>query len=475
MSEPSTEQPSGRRTSSGQSRRVDVLVALALVLVAIVALGLAVIGDETDELAGPRGPRIDPLSATTVVCPGGFGARSTVRVARTPGAEGGEVSVRQAAPDAASLGEEAPLEVGASSSVAVPGSAGPTVLEASGAAAPGLVAGRGDAAAVPECRAPAFDEWFVDVGASARYATVLELVNPDAGVAVVDLALQGRTGPIEEPALRGIQVPARGVKRIDLAKQAPRAQVFAAHLTVVRGRVAVTARNSVDSLGTAQATSDFLPAQSEPTTDNLILGLPPKPSGAALLLANPGEDEVRATIRFVTKDAVFTPSGLAEVAVPPGSLGVVSLHELLAEKASDGVVGLSIESTGELAASARVIHKTDLLLLGSGIPVREPTTTVVPPGAKTLVLGGAQRAGVVHVRSYDAGGKELGDVNVEIRPDQAASVTLPGRAERIEVEPRNTRIAGVVRVTGTGSQRGSAAVRLRPGDLTARVPAVAPE
>ena len=473
MSEPK-EQQSRRRSAAG-GRRVDLLVGIALALVAIVALGLAAIGNESDRLAGPQGPRTESLTASTVVCPGATVGSSSVRVTRVPGSADGELDVRTPAPTATTLGGGKAVDVVAPRTVDLPGSVGATVIEGRGAAAPGVIAGRGEGAAVPECRAPGFDEWLVDLGASARYSSTLELVNPDAGIAVVDLALHGGSGPINEPSLRGIQVPPNGIKRVELAKVAPRAAIFSARMTVVRGRVAVAARNTIDSLGVSRVTSDFLPAQATAGADNLLLGLPAKPTGAALLLVNPGEDEVRATIKFVTGDATFVPSGVPDVAVPPGSLRVVSLQEALSTDTAKGVVGLQIASTGPVAASARVTNGGDLILLGSDVAVREPTAAILGPGVKTLLLGGAQRAGVVHVRTYDAAGKELADESVEIAPDRAPSLALPAGTTVVEVEPRNTVVNGVVRVVARRGERGTSVIRLRPAETRTRVPAVGPK
>jgi len=451
---------------------VDVLVALALVLPTVVALCLGAIGDERSPSAGPQPPTTAELTSATVVCPAGLRPTSGVRAGRTPDVPGGPLEVLSAAPTGGALADAAPVTADGDGTVALPDSAGPVVLDGRGRAAPGIVAGRDDPLAVPECRAPAYDEWLVGVGASARYASTLELVNPDEGEAVVDVALYGEQGPIEEPALRGIQVPGRSVQRIDLATAAPRREITAAHLTVTRGRVSATVRTTRDQLGAARATTDYLPAQARPETDNLLLGVPADVRAATLYVANPGDDEVRAQVRLVTAEATFTPTDAPEVSVPPHSLQAVDLGPLLTGENAAGVVGVLVESADPLVASARLVARRDLALLAPVASFRTATGTVLPAGEKSLLLGDADRTGVVHVTSYAADGSPLGDDRVEVAPDRAATLPLPADAVAVTVDPRNTRIAGIVSLPAGGGEPGLATLRLRPAQTHARIPVV---
>ncbi|WP_408896330.1 DUF5719 family protein [Nocardioides sp. R1-1] len=465
----------GRRASVVRRRRVDILVALAIVLPAVVALCVGAIGGQESPVAGPRPPATAELTSATVVCPGGTTADGAIRVGRTPGVAGGPLSVLTAAPGDAALDPAPPLTAASGSTAVVPGSAGPVVLDGEDAAAPGITAGRDDPLAAPECRPPSYDEWLVGLGATARYATTLEIVNPDEGEAVVDLALQDEGGPVEEPALRGIQVPGHGVQRIDLAASAPRREITAAHVTVTRGRVTVTARTTRDQLGAGRATTDFLPAQPDPATENLILGLPAGAGNPTLVVANPGDDEVRAEVRLVTAESTFTPTGAPDVAVPPHALREVDLGALLAGESAAGVVGVVVESADPVVASVRLVSRKDLVLLAPAVAVREPTAAVLPPGEKSLLLGDALRTGVVHVTSYDADGAVLREDKAEVAPDRASALALPPEAVLVAVEPRNTRIAGVVSMPAGGPQPGLATLRLRPAETRSRIPVVAPD
>lgn len=483
MTEPGTtpKTGSGRRASVSRARRVDLLVGLAILAPTVVALSVGVVGGEDNPLAGPQAPTTSALTSATMVCPGGLtGDDGPVRVTRTPEVPGGELAVATAPAARGASGTSTTkagkaITVDQGSSVVVPSSTGPTVLDGRGAAAPGIAAGRDGELAVPECRGPSYDEWLVGVGASARYATTIELVNPDDGDAVVDLALHDATGPVEEPALRGIEVPPHGVKRIDLATAAPRAEAAAAHLTVVRGRVTATARNTWDPLGRGRVSTDFLPADTDPASSSLILGVPGKPAQPTLQLANPGEDEVRVSVRFVTEQAAFTPTGAPEISVPPQAMETVDLTTLFKGAAAEGVVGIEVEASGPVASSFMALSGDDLVLLAPAPALKEPAAAVVPSGRKTVVLGGAERTAVVDVVSYDGSGKEIRSDKVEIGIDRGATLTLPDQAASISVVARTTPIRAVV-VAATGGKRpGLATLRLRPGELRAEIPVVNPD
>ncbi len=472
---------SGRRAAVSRARRVDLLVGLAIAAPTVVVLSVGLVGGEDNPLAGPQPPTTSALTSATMVCPGGLtGADGPVRVTRTPDVPGGELAVATAPAARGASGSSTTkpgraITVDQGSTVEVPSSTGPTVLDGRGAAAPGIAAGRDDELAVPECRGPSYDEWLVGVGASARYATTIELVNPDDGDAVVDLALHDGAGPVEEPALRGIEVPPHGVKRIDLATAAPRAEATAAHLTVIRGRVTATARTTWDPLGRGRVSTDFLPADPGPAATSLILGIPDEPVQPTLQLANPGEDEVRVSVRFVTEQSSFTPTGVPEVSVAPQAMETVDLAPLFKGATAEGVVGIEVEASGPVASSFMALSGEDLVLLAPAPELRDPAAAVLPSGSRTLVLGGAERTGVVQVVSYDAAGQQVRTDRVEVGPDRGATLALPRQAASISVVARTTPIQAAVLAATSGRQPGLATLRVRPAELRAEIPAVRPD
>lgn len=467
--------PPGRRGLAG--RRVDALVVLALVLPA--ATGAAFAVNRADDPAPPAAapPTSARLTDASLVCAAGSSrAAGPVQLSRVPDVDGGEVVVRVSPKRAgakAALRErgERSVRPGRLTSVAA---AGDVAVTGRGTGAPGLVAGRtGPARAVAECRPPTYDEWYVGIGAAARQSSTIELANPDEGPAIVEIAVYGRYGPepLDVPDLRGIRVPGRQVVRLDLSAKTPRRGTLAAHVLVVRGRVTTTVRHTFDPLGRDLPRVDFLPAQALPSTSNLLLGVPARTDGV-IHLFNPGEDETRATVRVVSDSAVFTPAGLDEVAVPAGSVRQVSLSKVLTRKAAEGAVGLEVVSPEPLVASVRVLGD-DLGLIGPSVAfdAGERVSAVVPAGPKALVLGGAERTGTVRVTAYDDRGKRLLDgKRVGVGADRGRRVRLPEAAALLVVEARNTAVAGTVVLTGDRL----GALRLRPAQVDADVPAVRP-
>ncbi len=452
---------------------VDALVVLGILLPTAVAGAFAAIDGTDPQPYPPASPSAARLTNASVVCPAAASSTAgDVVLSRVPQMKGGDVEVRVAQGDALRLTERDRVAVESGGLTAV-ATAGDVVVTGKDAAAPGLVAGRtGPARAAAECRPPTFDEWYVGIGAGAKESSTIELANPDGGPAVVEIDLYGRSDLIPVQELHGIQVPGHQVLRLNVSEVIPRRGTLAAHLTVVRGRVATTVRHTFDPLGRATSRIDFLPAQAVPATDNLLLGVPPDASGEVFLF-NPGEDEARATIRVVSDKTVFTPAGLDDVVIPPRAVRQVALARVLTKAAADGALGLEVVSAQPLVASVRLLGD-DLGLVAPSTTVdqNQPVTSVVPEGPKSLVLAGAIRAGVVRVTAVDADGRVLLDEEpVEVGADRGHELKLPAGAVLVTVEAKNTPIAGTVMLTGDRIGE----LRLRPAELNAEIPVVRPE
>ncbi|TIC87911.1 hypothetical protein E8D34_06325 [Nocardioides sp. GY 10113] len=461
--------PTGRRAGGG-GRRIDLLVGLAVALPAVVLASVAVIGAEADPVPSVRPPAGSELTDSTLVCPPPVAAGDAeVLALRVPEVAGGEVTVRSGRTE---LRRESTIEVPDQAPVEVPRASGVVTLEAQGEAAPGLVAGRREPSVAAPCRAPAYDEWFLGLGATARNGSVLTLVNPDDSNAVVDVTLIGPSGPIEEDAGRGVTIQGHQVLRVDLAAEAPRRIDVAAHLSVSRGRVSMTVEHSWDPLGAGQPSTDTLPAQPRASAENLLLGVAPGGVQKYLYVANPGDDEVRATVRVMTAEAVFTPSDSDDVVVPPQSQVRVPLRSLVSEKAEEGMIGLVVEGSGPLLSTVRSLVRGDLAAVGGAELLRAPAAVVVPEGDARLVLGGARRPGVVQVRAYDSRGTVLGeDARVEVAADRGATLDLPEGTAALTLVSGSTPVAASLVVTSNG---GTAVVPVRPSGVRADVPSVAP-
>jgi hypothetical protein len=451
-------------------RRFGPDVVLAVVLPVVAALTLLLLQPDRVE---PRGehPVATPLTSASVVCPNALPGTGTDQLG---------VSILGADPEAKVEGDlqvglgpsAAPLGVRTRRVSTAPPGLGPTVVTGSGDLAPGLVAGRSQTAplAAIDCAPPVADQWFTGVGADATHDSVVELVNPNAGQAIADITVRSPQGVLDVAALHGVPVPGNSSVQLDLGQIAPNRAELSLEVHTSRGRLAVHVADSYDELGSGATGQDWLPAQAEPATANLLLGLTGGAGERTLVLANPGASEVRATISVVTPASTFAPTDVEPVRVAPDSTAAVSLDAVLAKAAKDGAIGLLVESNGPVTTSLRQFAGADLSLLTAAPAVDETTAVVVPAGPKHLLLAGADAAGGATVTSYSARGKQLDQQVVELGPGAGADLTLPDEAAMVTVTPQGTAVRAAVLLSGTGT----AVVPLRELVLTGLVPDVRP-
>jgi hypothetical protein len=446
----------------------DVLLAILLPVVAVLALLL--LHPDRGEPHGAA-PVETQLTSASVVCPNALPGTGSDQLG---------VSILGADPEAKVRGD---VQVGLGSSAAplpvrtrrvstAPQGLGPTVVTGADDLAPGLVAGRSQSVplAAIDCAPPVAEHWFTGVGADATHDSVIELVNPNAGQAIADITVRSPNGVLEVSALHGVSVPGNSSLQLDLGQIVPNRAELSLEVHTSRGRLAVHVVDSYDELGSGATGQDWLPAQAEPATTNLLLGLTKGAGERTLVLANPGADEVRATITVVTPTSTFAPTGVEPVRVAPDSTEAVSLDDVLAQAAKDGAIGLLVESDGPVTSALRQFAGGDLSLLTAPPAVAEPTAVVVPAGPKHLLLAGAEAAGGATVTSYSARGKPLDQQEVELVPDAGADLTLPDDAVLVTVTPQGTSVRAAVLLSGTGT----AVVPLRELVLTGLVPDVRP-
>lgn len=449
-------------------RRFGADVLLALVLPVACALSLLLLHPDRGQRTGEP-PVEAPLTAASVVCPGALpGSGTDLLGVSTLGADPatkvkGDVQV--------GLGQTVgPLRVRTHRVSTAPPGAGPAVVTGTDDLAPGLVAGRSQTAplAVVDCAPPVADEWFTAAGADATHDSTIELVNPNAGPAIADITVRSPAGVLDVPALRGVSVPGNTSQLLDLGRIAPRRGELSLEVHTSRGRLAVHVVDSYDELGSGIRAKDWLPAQAAPATSNLLLGLATGRGERTLVLANPGADEVRATVKVVTPTSVFAPAGVEPVRVAPDSTETVSLDDVLQQAAKDGAIGLLVESTGPVTATLRQVASDDLSLLVPEPPISSTTAVVVPAGQKRLLLAGPDAVGVATVTAYAANGKQLATQRVELAPDTGADVALPDETALVVLTPERTTVRAAVLIEGTGT----AVVPLRELVLTGLVPDV---
>jgi hypothetical protein len=300
-------------------------------------------------------------------------------------------------------------------------------------------------------------QWFAGVGAGPGHDSVIELVNPDAGRADVDITLYGDRA-FSRRKLRGITIPAHRTVRLDLGRIAPRRSLLSAQVNVTRGRLAVHVLDSRTDLVTHKTVREWLPSQLVPSEDNQLLGLPLGRGSRRLQLANPGDDVVRAEVKVITRDTSFAPAGLGPVTIQPGATTSVSLTQVLARTLGDGAVGIEVVADAPVVASVLTRLATDEAVTVPDSDIRAEAATLLPvaPGGKpahvdaTLYIS-ADAAGAATVTASDASGKQLLDKRLGQQQGQTVAVSLPSGTAFLRVVPEGTAIRAAVVLSGDGA------------------------
>jgi hypothetical protein len=439
-------QPAPGARSSSRRIRLDALAALAVVLPLLTAGALLLVRPDAPSTA-VQPPTRTALTSATVACPTAQPAGGDALVATAQEGASGRVQVRSGS-STTSLA----LRSGRPSAVR---GAGPLAVTGQDELAPGLLGGRFSASrqglAGSSCPAPSADQWFTGVGADPRHSSVLELVNPDAGRAVADVTVLGPTGPVDVARLRGVAVLGHSSVRLDLAALAPRRGDLALHVVTSRGRLSGTVLDSVDELGAGRSSQDWLPAQAAPGTDSLLLGLAPGTGSRTLVVANPGESEVRVQLKVVSPRSSYVPAGTEPFSVPAGSTVGIPVEAPLRSAPRGGALGLELAASGPVTATVRSFVDGDLSAAVPAGRFAEPTATVLPGARAQLLLSGARRSGRAAVTGWSATGRRVLGTHVTVTPGRGTALGVPARVRLLTVDPGRTSMSGAVLVTGRGA------------------------
>jgi hypothetical protein len=438
-------------------------LTVAAVVVPVLALAAALLVSTEQESGQRVAPEETPLTRATLVCPPGG---DEVDLASVSGV-GGNLDVRAG-------DDRADVEVAPDRTTSLELGRRAAIITGRDDLAPGLVASRYQRPwESMDCRAPVVDQWFTGVGAGAKHQSLLQLVNPDGGRAVVDIEVFGRRGPVSAPALRGLAITGGETRRFDLAEVIPRRDDLALHVTTLRGRISASVLDNFQELGRGPGGRDGLASQDQPSVSNLLLGLPQGRGQRTLIIANPGDDEGRATVRLVTADSVFTPAAAEDVRLPPQSVVRVGLAPLL--KGARGndqsrPLGVQVDSSVEATVGLVMFVRGDLVHSVPTPPVGVASTVALPKADKELVLGGASSQGVATVTVWDRKGDQLSSERIEVARDRGYRMSLPGKARLLTLTPEKTGLEGVVLLSGDGATL----VGIREPVLTGLEPFVEP-
>ncbi|HVE63941.1 MAG TPA: DUF5719 family protein [Mycobacteriales bacterium] len=315
-----------------------------LAVTALVGAGLAA-AEVTAPSAVPTPPRTfqrAQVVGSLAVCPELLQAGSDVTTRLTVGtALPGEVAVRAASlvpgsgqgPTVLSRGGEvSDFGTPADTAVAV-------VATAVGERAGGLEAeqvsrgvdGRNRGLAGTRCESTVQDTWFVGGGTKPGVESEVLLVNPYDEEALVDLEVLTEGGPSTAPGLRGIVVPGRQRTVVKLSDLEPDQRALATRVITRVGRVSPALRDSRSVVDTPYGV-DWVPRAGQPTSEVDLVGLPGGNGDRLLYVAVPGEDDAIVDVQLTLADSQLVPVDLREVTVQAGTIAIIDLEKVLAQR-----------------------------------------------------------------------------------------------------------------------------------------------
>lgn len=450
----------GRRVSLARAPKVSLLTVLSVVIPLATVGALALVRPPTPQ-EDVRPATLVPLHSSVVVCPSLLPGAGTVGVANADSVSG-EV-------EAVTEGSSTPVELNPAGRV---GTRSAVVVRAADDLAAGLVATRYGRRESGVCQRPQPQRWFTGLGAGPEHSSVLELVNPDTGPAVVDITLHSPTGPVDAPRLRGVTVPGDSSTTVDLAAIVPTEDELAAVVTVTRGRMGVFAADSVQRLGAKSGAQDWLSPQGEPATRVRMLGLGTRGGERTLVVANPTQDEAVVELKLIGEGSEFAPAGVEELRVPPASVRPVDLTSLLAKKSSRGARGVSLTSTVPITATVRSLVDGDLAHATGAQALDDRSALVVADTAKDLLIVSGEDDAQVRLRVIDARGDEVLNEEMSLTAGTLQRVTLPRAGVVVDVSVASGEAYAAVETTQT--DRGRIVWPMSPLQVQALVPDVRP-
>lgn len=345
------------------------------------------------------------------------------------------------------------------------------VVDASGDVAAGLFAFRGDRAqdgaarAVARCTEPRASWWFVGAGATLDHEAELTMANVDPAPAVVDVEVFGPTGEIETVGTRGITIRPGERVELPMTEIAPQRDDLVVHVEASRGRVAAAVLDQYASRPGADRGLAWLPAAERPARKVRLAGVHPAGREHTLLVGNPSDLEALVEVQVSGETGTFTPAGMEDLSVPPGSVVAVGLEELGGE-----AVAVRLSSRVPVVAVVRSSRGGDTSYAGAVDALNGPAAVPVVPGRTTVQLTAGDDPATVRVTGYDRDGSEAGEEELEVGATATATWRPPRGTDYAVVQPLDGSVYGAA----TYARPGLAQAGLVTLPVRVRQPYVAP-
>ena len=462
-------------------RDLGAVTPVVLLLVAALALLLTRGPEPEDVVGGTEGALVD---RTQLACPTSDLPDLTGRDVRATASAGLLATDAQGAElgNGGSLGtglpgdEPSDLDLARGELAPLDEAADGPYLDGRGERAAGLFGFRTDhrggatpATAVGSCVTPRASWWFTGVGADLDHTSELVLTNLDPGPAVVDVDVFGPDGPVDTIGTRGVTVAPGETTTVSLADVAPQSPELMVNVEASRGRVAVAASDRYAVGPAAPVGFAWVGDATRPSRRVRLAGVPADPSTATLVVGNPGDSEALVSVEVAGKGGSFTPTGLEDLSVAPGTVETLDLAELLPKGEP---VALRVRAQVPVLASMRAATRNDVTYADMATPLTGPAVApVVSGGRTTLQLTAGAEPAEAEVEGFDRRGKSTG--RDEVTVDATATVIWrPSRATAyVVVRPVEGALFGAA-VHDRGA--GLASSVLTPVPIRVRLPEVVP-
>ncbi|MEU8710306.1 DUF5719 family protein [Streptomyces sp. NPDC048565] len=318
----------------------------------------------------------------------------------------------------------APALIGTATDTFAPGWAAQQTTMAAAGAARGLLG--------VSCTAPDTDFWFPGASTGKARQDYVHLTNPDDTAAVADIELYGAEGALKSDVGEGITVPARSsVPMLISTLTSEVAENVAVHVTTRSGRVGAVVSAAEEEVG-----SDWLAASADPTSTQILPGIPADATSVRLVAFAPGEDDADVKVQLVGKSGTFSPAGNDTLHIKSQMTASVDLKDVT--RGEPGSLRLTpVDGDGTpVVAALRVVRGTGAKQEVAFIPATGPVgerATAADNRAKGSVLSLAAPGATAKVKVTASAGSEggkaavktytvKGGTTLEVTPDAPAGL-----------------------------------------------------
>ncbi len=391
-----------------------------------------VTGGDIAEANAPSASGAGRVSVTTLEAASGAQAVATSRSSPPPG----QLTIRTVKAAPALTTKAATLQSMAGGLVPTSLARGGLILSAKDSAAQGLDVEQLAPSGQPttRCQAPGASFWFVCPGATNLH-TELYLLNTDSQPADADLSVQTESGPQLGTPDAGIVVPPHTMLVQSLGTLLRGAKDIALHVTTTSGRVVAAVRltTSLSKPGI------WLPTAQEPSTTQVLTGLPSKPGQRELYITVPGSAEAHVNITAVTPHGSYPTGGNDNDLLGHLTTGI-PLPALSGQPGSI-VIKATVPVTAELEVSGGPSGAPGAFITGSDAVTEQGVVAASPvglAGASEVVLSAPGHAAQVRITQALPGTALTGQagqvITVPVKSSVLVKVKLPKHSPTKDTE-----------------------------------------